>query len=307
MFLQFQNRLIDSSMFEFIVGPKRKVFKVHTAAISRQSQALNTLMNGRMMEALAQSATLPDLDADTFVRFCQFAYSGNYDEPAFEVVEKRRNAFDLPSRSSLPASSSTPPAAQGWTWDFIPETVDWIDAHGVVVNDVWDDLRGGLNALRYEHVRGLRTEQMKRLFAELSYPLTYHQSITLPDFTPRHNRSPDESYTSVFLGHARLYVFGEKYGIEPLKLLALHKLHRTLTVFEISARIEDVVELIRYAYSEENTPDREDRADGLRRLVLSYVAVYVHTLGSDERFVDLLTEGGAFVEDFWSKVKGRVL
>jgi hypothetical protein len=49
----------------------------------------------------------------------------------------------------------------------------------------------------------------------------------------RQNSSPTEDYTTVFLGHAQLYVFAEKWSIEDLKTLALFKLHKTLILFTL--------------------------------------------------------------------------
>ena len=45
-----------------------------------------------------------------------------------------------------------------------------------------------------------------------------------PAFQPRKNRESCEDYTQVFLCHARLYVFADKYDIDPLRALSVHKL-----------------------------------------------------------------------------------
>lgn len=41
---------------------------------------------------------------------------------------------------------------------------------------------------------------------------------------PCPNVSSAEDCTSVFLGHSQLYVFAEKWGLESLEALVLHKL-----------------------------------------------------------------------------------
>lgn len=70
------------------------------------------------------------------------------------------------------------------------------------------------------------------------------------------NESSAEDYTPLYLGHARLYVLAEKWGVSSVKSLVLHKLNATLhgyTPYEV--RYDNVVELIRYTY--ENTPCRK--------------------------------------------------
>ena len=86
----------------------------------------------------------------------------------------------------------------------------------------------------------------------------------------RPNESSAENYTPVFLGHAQLYVFGDKWDVEPLKILVLHKLHVTLCEYNpYESRYSNVIELIRYTYA--HTPCRK-RMDPLRELVIQYVA-----------------------------------
>ena len=59
------------------------------------------------------------------------------------------------------------------------------------------------------------------------------------------NSHAKQDYTGVFLAHARLYVFANKYGIEPLESLSLHKLHATLKSFTLyRARIGDILKLV---------------------------------------------------------------
>lgn len=86
----------------------------------------------------------------------------------------------------------------------------------------------------------------------------------------RPNESSVKDYSPVFLGHAQLYVFAEKWGIESLLTLALHKLHATLCAYKpYKGRYGDVVKLIKYTY--QNTPTQK-RIDRLRALITKYVA-----------------------------------
>jgi hypothetical protein len=75
---------------------------------------------------------------------------------------------------------------------------------------------------------------------------------------PRSNVDECEDYTRVFLCHALVYVFVDKYNIPGLRTLALYKQHRTLGVFCIySGRVGDIVNLIQCSYDNENARDME--------------------------------------------------
>jgi hypothetical protein len=118
------------------------------------------------------------------------------------------------------------------------------------------------------------------------------------------NSHAKQDYTGVFLAHAGLYVFADKYGIEPLESLSLHKLYMTLKSFTLyRARIGDILKLVRYAY--ENGPDYE--SNKLRALVSEYVACEIDTIGKAKRFLALMEEGGLFVRDFWKLVQKYLL
>lgn len=108
----------------------------------------------------------------------------------------------------------------------------------------------------------------------------------------------------MFLAHARLYVFADKYGIEPLESLSLHKLHATLKSFTLyRARVGDILKLVRYAY--ENGPGY--KSNKLRALVSEYIACEIDTIGGTKRFFALMEEGGLFVRDFWKLVQKNLL
>ena len=81
----------------------------------------------------------------------------------------------------------------------------------------------------------------------------------------RPNQAVNEDYANVFIGHAAMYVFGEKYGIPALKETALAKLHSTLNNFILfEERFQDVLVLVHYIY--ENTCATV-KIDPLRELI----------------------------------------
>lgn len=122
---------------------------------------------------------------------------------------------------------------------------------------------------------------------------------------PRSNQGPLEDYSEVFFSHARVYVFADKYDIEPLKNLALQNLHQTLAIYNLySERCGDIIALIRYSYA--NTVGREGVED-LRALLTDYMGFEMATLARDEDFKTfLLEDGGAVLGDFLNMVVKRV-
>ena len=98
--------------------------------------------------------------------------------------------------------------------------------------------------------------------------------------------SPNEDYTNVFLTHARLVTFADRYAVNKLMKLSLYHLHTTLVSFELfDKRIEDVVSLIEYCY-------KDDTPEALQYLVRQYTACNVEKLWRSEAFQQLLTERG---------------
>ncbi|RYP15278.1 hypothetical protein DL765_005802 [Monosporascus sp. GIB2] len=77
--------LLTSKLFRFLVGPERKEFVVHSLPFSRLSRALDALINGDISEACEGIAVWDDMDSDTFVRFSEFAHSGDYTTPKIEL------------------------------------------------------------------------------------------------------------------------------------------------------------------------------------------------------------------------------
>jgi hypothetical protein len=130
----------------------------------------------------------------------------------------------------------------------------------------------------------------------------------LKNFEPRSNSSPRQNFTPIFLAHARLYTFADMRLVQPLRALALHKLHKTLMDFQLyNQRVGDVLELAKYAY--DHGPDRSSEGviDDLRKLVVGYVACELDIIGKHKEFKQLIEEGGQFVGDFWEIVQTNLV
>jgi hypothetical protein len=216
--------ILRSTFFKFIVGQEKREFFVHSSIVACQSECLEKLVNGDMKEAIERCATLCDVDSDTFVRFSQYAYTGDYRAAQRQTREHVRPREPSPPQS--PVLYSEPPKVRKkkissyWGGDLV-QTKD---------KDLWS--------------------HFKRLYPD-----------SVSDREPEGN-APEDDFTDIFLSHAHLYIFADCYDISALKLLCLRKLQRTLESFTVHEEaIDDVVRLLRFCY--ENTLESDEMRDML--------------------------------------------
>lgn len=118
---------------------------------------------------------------------------------------------------------------------------------------------------------------------------------------PRANSSPSEDYTEVFLSHTRVYVFAEKFDIQPLKRLALKILQETLSVFWLWPEcVNDIVALFRFVYNETSKPVKE--IEPMRNMLKLYMSVEISVLSEATGFQNLLADFKDLQEDYCSCV-----
>ena len=246
---------------------------IHTVLVAEQSPALKTLVSGFMEEAQTGTATWEEMDEDTFARWAQFVYTGDYSPASHSMVAEPE---------TVASNISVPPE---------PEREENIDF----------DWATSAPKKKKDLKRGAQVTGCPA-FHDLVYPIPSPEFVDM--CKPRPNGSSAEDYTPVFLGHARLYAFAEKWDIRPLKALVLHKLHTILRMYKpYEARYGDVVELIRYTY--EHTPCRE-RVDGLRELVTRFVAQEQIQIARSRPCLELVEVCGPFARDLLSSVMERV-
>ncbi|PTB72119.1 hypothetical protein M440DRAFT_1385281 [Trichoderma longibrachiatum ATCC 18648] len=106
--------ILLSKPFQFLVGPKKKEFALHRTAVSRLSKSLDQLVNGRMREAKEQCVSWEDTDEKTFIRFGEWAYTGDYTpgEPeilldASQIAPSQQDSADAADCRKGPAMAST--------------------------------------------------------------------------------------------------------------------------------------------------------------------------------------------------------
>lgn len=128
------------------------------------------------------------------------------------------------------------------------------------------------------------------------------------EFQPKQRTQPTEDFTPGFLAHAQFYTIAEKYMIESLRKLVLHKLFKKMYTFKPhSTNVPGLMEFVKFIY--EDTPSLDGEMDQLRKLTAHLVASVAGNIGSIADFQELLAEGGDFVVDFWTvllAVDGRL-
>jgi hypothetical protein len=249
-------------------------------------------MTGWAKEKETGTAQLEDVDEDSFIRLCQFAYTGDFavPKPLVEVTEKSEQAHVV--IPEIPASFGfgyqAPPTEWGG-FGVPPQSTNAFGSKpfgsGAFGSSQKSKLRSGAEATR------------KLAFRTKTF-CTEFPSVALARSCEVKPTSATNSYMEVLHSYASLYALADRYMIESLKSLTLHKLHKTLVDFPLSeTRVNDILELAHYTYSGSSTHDYG--GDQLRSLVAEYVVCEIAIIGKTERFLTMLEEGGPFVRDFW--------
>ncbi|CZR51297.1 uncharacterized protein PAC_01172 [Phialocephala subalpina] len=308
--LSLWTSVFRSKQFVFVVGENQAAFTVHAAIIAKQSKALDVLINGSMGEASDGKAIFEDVEEDTFIRFCQFAYAGDYTTPDFTHIP----ITELPDISPPAAISYGASTTDRDDSRFIePEPVPDAPVPAAPV-PVQDDPEPepapadfGWGSTPKKAKKPSKRSLLRQSLHDQLYDTETIRTILAGRCEVRQNSAPTEDYTTVFLGHAQLYVFAEKWGIKSLKTLALFKLHKTLTTFTLyAARRPDIVELLRYTFSNNHTPDLVDAMDDLRSLVMLYTACEVENLIHCPDFLSLIGEGGQLAQNLVQVLLKRI-
>lgn len=288
--------VISSKPFRFIVGPQKREFTIHSALVAHQSRALNTLVNGVMQEAQDGYATWEHVDERTFVRFSQYAYTGDY-HGAAPFLPASTTSNTVPNGPGHPESSGK----LGATTSIVPNGAS-LASHPVLSSFfTTNTLPNRASQPVYEPSPPKTPTSTKRdiLWDAFENAQCYNlgnHSLS----APRKNTNPREEYAGVFLSHARLYVFADCYGILRLERLSFTKLHRALVAFELyDARIDGIIELLRYCY-EDAAPER------LRGLVVHFAACHVEKLCKSDDFQTLLEAHGELSKALVGKLLARL-
>lgn len=229
------DRILASPTFTFVIGQERTEHTVYAAVVARQSPALNALINGTMKEAASKMAILEDVDCGTFVKFCRFAYTGDYER--------------------LMTGDSTG-GEKTWEADF----EDYLTAKKPHFSE---DILTGMrtkkrkgNLKRSISMIGFQPEDLERpALHEKSKDKDYNATSRLQYAANPDTLSNVRELTQCLLEYTYLYSFAGKWQIDTLKRLTLCKLSEILRYYDSPYKVAGLVELSRYAYCDENTPE----------------------------------------------------
>lgn len=110
-FTYYSPRILLSRPYTFIVGADAVPITVHEATLADQSPGLKALMRTESSEGLAHKARWEDVYKETFMRFAQFAYLGDYSIPTMIVKPSASTADETP-RPLSPGNEVLMPANQ---------------------------------------------------------------------------------------------------------------------------------------------------------------------------------------------------
>ncbi|KAJ3496614.1 hypothetical protein NLG97_g2531 [Lecanicillium saksenae] len=268
--------ILVTKPFRFLVGPKKQEFYIHTSLLASQSPALNALVYGQMKEAVNGCAIWEDISEDTFIRFGQYVYTGDYDGAApFE-----------------PPASPTPPSTMeaGERSDATD-----VDAPPAEEKTAEDDFWGTFNAQSTKKKNKARKkkgvtewnweasppQRAEEAWEHFTTTRSYACAPPAPLPTVENLDNKRKEYAEAFLSHARVHVMADCYLIQPLATLALHKMHEILCNFTLHLeRIPDIVCLLRFCYEADQRPV-------LRELVSAYTACHFKKLWTNMAFREL--------------------
>lgn len=260
---------MESSVFGgktlvFLVGVNKRQFVLHTQLLKKLAPALI---------ALAHKPLIDLVDEDTFARFAQFLYTGNYDvdEPTKRAItfqqprpdhdlEDSPTSDDGDTRSgdsdndsvyvqerlgSQDLGANTSPFRQAFsvasfiknfeTYEYSVQQNKRRRLNGL--DDNWpnreEDLNGAVEPVYPRYKRTNKYTAMKDFSTRICPNSQERMSYPFIGFKPRQNTEARECYTEMFLSNARLYAFAVEFDIFSLQSLIEFKIHKTLQEFTL--------------------------------------------------------------------------
>ncbi|KAL4913816.1 hypothetical protein BDW62DRAFT_157068 [Aspergillus aurantiobrunneus] len=107
--------IIKSVPFTFLVGPNHEKLTIQSGLARHVSRPLDHLMNsGQTRESKHQIAVLEEEDVETFVAFCEYAYTGDYGvPPPGSREDEEQIPINAPFNAMFPEDTGCPPSAAG--------------------------------------------------------------------------------------------------------------------------------------------------------------------------------------------------
>lgn len=293
------------------------------------------MTNGKMEESIQKQALLSDVEPESFGQLLEFAYKGlcGLAETTNHPVALTTADLSLEYRCHWCSANTVVRPLNGSYYPFCCEEETY-SYHGVfgrtkskstvycVVSGCDKFWRLGLGApdqiLCFEH----NTFALRRKHPSFADVANGHLRLVSSDAKSfqnrtygcgglshehlsqqleRHKDTNTPRRPSTLISHAKLYVLANRYLVQDLQDISLHKLHRHLSAFEVAdSSIDEIIDLVLYTYS--NTSDDGDiakgTADKLRDLVMGFVAWQAKNLCKCKSFRSMLGAGGPQTEDY---------
>lgn len=186
---------------------------MHSSALAGLSSSLNALTHGEMIEAKTRHVDWSEVDVDTFVRLCEFAYFRNYTPPSSRLVESRssegkkstkaKNKRKKRRSNCEPMPAPEPELAP----EPEPEPSEIPNEEYPSRDTTWNDPE-----IEYKE-RSVWTGQLRDKFTRCLVVPNGESNDLEYTFTPPENTGSWEDFTPLFLEQARLYVLADKYAI----------------------------------------------------------------------------------------------
>jgi hypothetical protein len=257
-------------------------------------------MTGRMREAQDGTATIHDIDIDSFTRFAEYIYGGDYNMVQPIVKSEQRedpqfiHAYEEPAHEE-PAHEE--PAYEEPAVEEPPmEDLDWALP----------------TKTRKKGARMATPKQTLLSLADYSFrkPLTeVFPVVPTGTFASTESAGDDDTpgdFTEVLLCHARVYSMADQFQVSKLKELAIYKIYMLLRQINDSddCHVSNLVSILDFVYG--HTMDLESTEEPLRDLLAHYVAWDFRGRMEEEDFKAYLAKNGAFTLDVCEKVSMRL-
>lgn len=308
------SKALTSSLFTFLVGEEQKKFQVHSRVLSDISAPLGKMMTNGMQESIEKKASLVECSVESFELFLEYAYTGNYhvieNTTATRILVKPAAVAHLRPRTKR----AKPARAYCGTCGTKPQWVHFEEEGGKCKAE---------NEKKYCHRCG---HLLVRMAADGLIPSvwTFDQVVeesqkvcycgtdksstngigdqSEGSTAALESVQTSDTPTTKLCVHAALYLFADKYLVEPLKNLCLHKLHRDLIRLDLDQHVDEVVSLL--SLLEDNTSEDLDANSGgdktLRGLCLAYAIAMRQELAKHDSFKQMIAAGGDLMVQFTS-------
>jgi hypothetical protein len=243
---------------------------------------------GPMREAQDGTATIHDVEVDSFTRFAEYIYGGDYNAVPHTIKSKQR---EHPQDDDYPIPE---PSVEHDDWGTFPTSA---------VKKSKKVRKATLNFPEPTTLLSLADYPVVSPVTEV-FPVIIRD--TFPGTEPAEDCDTEYDFTEVLLCHARVYCMADRFQVPRLKELAIYKLCMLLRHIVDSSHcyVSNLVSLLDYVYG--HTMDLESTSEPLRDLLAHYVAWDFRSRMGEEDFRVYLAENGAFARDVCEKVSMRL-